>query len=91
MRLTRWLRRRHDELRCKEVARVLQTHIDGELDAATAAKVSAHLESCRRCGMEASTYHDLKDSLTRLSEPVDPDAVERLRAFVDDLTTQESE
>ena len=86
-----WLRRRRDEMRCKEVARVLQTHIDGELDAETAAKVSSHLEACRRCGMEASTYRELKDSLTRLSEPVDPDAVERLRAFVDDLTTQESE
>lgn len=82
-----WLRRRRDELRCREVARVLQTHIDGELDAATAAKVTAHLEACRRCGMEASTYRDLKESLTRLSEPVDADAVERLRGFVDDLVT----
>jgi anti-sigma factor RsiW len=83
-----WIRRRCDELRCKQVARVLQSHIDGELDATTAEKASAHLDACLRCGMAAAEYRDLKARLTRFSEPADVHAVERLRAFVHDLTHQ---
>ncbi len=89
--MRRWLRRRRDALRCKHVARVLQSHIDGELDPVTAEKVSAHLDACLRCGMAASTYRDLKARIARLSEPVDVDAVERLRAFVDELTAHEAD
>lgn len=89
--MRRMFRRRRDELRCEEVARVLQSHVDGELDAATAEKVSTHLDACLRCGMAASTYRDLKARLARLSEPVEVDAVERLRAFVDDLTAHEAD
>jgi anti-sigma factor RsiW len=89
--MRRWFRRRRDELRCQEVANVLQSHIDGELDQATAEKVSTHLDACLRCGMAASTYRELKSKLARLSDPVDVDAVERLRAFVDELTEHEAD
>jgi anti-sigma factor RsiW len=81
----RWLRRR-DEMHCKEVAKILKTHVDGELDPETAEKVSSHLDACLRCGMAATTYRELKARLARMSEPVDAESVERLRAFVDDLT-----
>lgn len=85
--MTRLLRRRaRDELNCHDVARVMQTYLDGELDHPTARKVAAHLDDCHRCGLEASTYRELKRRLSRLGGPVDPQAVERLRAFVNDLT-----
>ncbi len=80
-----WRRRRRDEMDCREVVHLLQAHLDAELDPVTAAKVSSHLEACRRCGMEAETYRELKARLARLSDPVDEEAVARLRAFVDEL------
>ena len=48
---------------CREVGRILQTYLDGELVPSKVAKVTAHLERCRRCGMEAGTYARIKDSL----------------------------
>ncbi|MDP8961267.1 MAG: zf-HC2 domain-containing protein [Actinomycetota bacterium] len=84
MRLRRH-RRHADELDCREVARVLQAYLDAELDQHTARKVSRHLEDCRRCGLEASTYRELKQRLADMRRPVDPEVVERLRMFVDEL------
>ncbi len=84
-----WRRRRVDGLDCREVARVLQTYLDRELDEHTSRKVSHHLEDCRRCGLEASTYRELKKRLSDMRRPVDPEVVERLRDFVDKLTNDE--
>lgn len=70
---------------CREVARVLQTYLDGELDQRTAEKAAAHLEVCRRCGLEADTYRQLKEALAKRAEPVDTEALERLRAFTHEL------
>lgn len=77
-----WLRRRRvrDEATCAEVARVLQRHLDGEIDELTARRVERHLERCRRCGLEARTYEAIKDALSRAA-PVDRGALERLREF----------
>ncbi|MDP8928281.1 MAG: zf-HC2 domain-containing protein [Actinomycetota bacterium] len=81
-----WHRRHADSLDCRQVARVLQAYLDRELDQHTARKVSHHLEDCRRCGLEASTYRDLKQRLSDLGRPVDAEVVERLRIFVDKLS-----
>lgn len=70
---------------CHEVARVLQHYLDGELDQRTAEKAAAHLEVCRRCGLEASTYRQLKEALARRAEPVDEEALRRLRSFTQEL------
>ncbi|MGH3440486.1 MAG: zf-HC2 domain-containing protein [Nitriliruptorales bacterium] len=70
---------------CREVARVLQTYLDGELDQRTAEKAAEHLEACRRCGLEADTYRQLKEALAKRAEPVDVEALERLRAFTQEL------
>lgn len=78
--------RRREELDCHEVARVLQAYLDQELDRGLAREVADHLDDCHRCGMEAETYRRLKASLSNLRQPVDPESVERLRRFVDDLT-----
>ncbi len=81
-----WRRDEPEQLDCHEVARNLQQHLDDELDQATARQVAAHLDDCRRCGLEAETYRQLKQRLSRFSGQVEPQAVERLRAFVDELT-----
>lgn len=73
-------------LECHKVARVLQTYLDGELDRRTAEKAAAHLEVCRKCGLEADTYRQLKEALARRAEPVDTEALDRLRAFTHELT-----
>lgn len=65
-----------------QVTRILQAYLDGETDEATARRVAAHLEDCRRCGLEAETYRKIKDMLARRSEP-DADRLERLRGFAE--------
>jgi anti-sigma factor RsiW len=81
-----WRSRRGDEVDCAEVARILQQHLDGELDEESARAVSRHLEACLRCGMEASTYRELKRQLARARRPPDAEAIARLREFADELT-----
>jgi anti-sigma factor RsiW len=61
--------------------RVLQSYLDGHTDELTAQRVAKHLEACRRCGLEAATYREIKAALTRSAEPPDRQAIERLRAF----------
>jgi anti-sigma factor RsiW len=75
---------------CHDVGRVLQSYLDDELDPARVKKVAAHLEQCRRCGMEADTYARIKESLARVARdglvhPEDQLSIERLRRFADTL------
>lgn len=81
--LTWWGRMRGDRevASCLEVGRVLQSYLDGQVDELTARRVSRHLEMCRRCGLEAETYTNIKAALARRGADVDPRAVERLKAF----------
>ncbi|MEV6946994.1 anti-sigma factor [Streptomyces sp. NPDC051172] len=60
--------------------RVLQAHLDGEVDDATARRVVEHLADCRACGLEADLYREIKKSLVRQQRP-DDWAVAGLRAF----------
>ena len=75
---------------CHEVGQRLQTYLDGDLDPDQVAKVVAHLEHCRRCGMEADAYSRIKQSLQRVARqgvvhPEDRLSIERLRRFADGL------
>jgi anti-sigma factor RsiW len=73
---------------CHQVAKVLQSYLDGETPAPTTRMVAAHLETCRKCGLEANTYLAIKAAIaSRAPEAsaVDADAVERLRHFADGL------
>ena len=73
---------------CLRVTRVLQSYLDGEVDAVTSARVAKHLEQCRRCGLKASTYRAIKAAITQVGPdvaPVDAEAIERLRRFAEDL------
>jgi anti-sigma factor RsiW len=71
---------------CMQVMRVLQAYLDGQADELTARRVANHLAACRRCGLEAATYREIKRSLARRGAPADPGALERLRAFASALS-----
>ncbi len=74
---------------CAEVARILQPYLDGETGAQTRRLVSAHLDDCRDCGLEAETYRAIKESLRGCNEP-SPEALDRLRHFADELSEHSS-
>lgn len=67
--------------RCLRTSRVLQRYLDGEADDLTAARVAEHLETCRRCGLQARTYQAIKDALRAGSRDIDDLALRRLHAF----------
>jgi len=73
-------RRMAMQMSCAEVGAVLQQYLDGELDQTTSPLVEAHLEMCRRCGLEASVYTDVKDALAAQGD-LPEDSVRRLREF----------
>jgi anti-sigma factor RsiW len=66
---------------CREATRELQSYLDGETNEITAERLHLHLEACRRCGLEASVYREIKKALARRAPLVDRATVERLRAF----------
>lgn len=81
------LRRRRMPPDCREVARVLQSFIDGELPASQADDVALHLEHCERCGIEEDVYRQVKQSLEQLAVAPDPEAIRRLRNSAEALTS----
>jgi len=85
-----WLTRRRAMMSCRQVHRVLQSYLDGQLDEVTAKRVERHLEACRRCGLEASTYTEIKTALAR-RRGLDPAAVERLTDFARRLPREAGE
>lgn len=74
---------------CAEVAVVLQSYLDAEIDDLVARRVERHLEMCRRCGLEADIYRAIKDAVARRATPLDPGTVERLRLFGERLATED--
>lgn len=70
---------------CLQVMRVLQSYLDGHTDEVTARRVANHLEACRRCGMEASVYREIKAALARQTTPLDDGSLERIRQFSSSL------
>ncbi len=82
--------RRKGGARCIEVGRLIQTYLDGGLDAASAAKVSHHLDACRRCGLAAEDYRRLKAALTSAAMPVPDEPLQRLQRLASDLASGEA-
>lgn len=66
---------------CGEVGQWLQHYLDGQLDERRSQRLSAHLEDCRRCGLEADTYRRIKHSLAEHPSAVPADSLARLREF----------
>lgn len=75
--------------RCVRTARVLQRYLDGETDETTARRVAEHLESCRRCGLQARTYNAIKRSLRSGVGEVDDLTLHRLHAFTRSLADRD--
>lgn len=80
--MIRPFRRRWGPLDCREVAALLQLFLDGELDGDRGREVARHLEDCRRCGLEADTYREMKAALRRGAREPSAESVQRLRQFV---------
>jgi anti-sigma factor RsiW len=85
-----WGRRRRSDVNCREVGKVLQSYLDNNVEEDFAEKIAEHLEACKECGLEAETYRQIKTTLAGRMPEVDSAAVERLRAFGDQLTSDEN-
>ena len=70
---------------CMRVKPLLQPYLDGHISEEEAVLVSRHLDACRRCGLAAETYRQIKAGLSRLADKPDPEAVSRLERFVEGL------
>ena len=79
--------RRKGGSRCIEIGRQIQTYLDGGLDPTNAAKVSSHLNACRRCGLTADDYRRLKSALAESSTPMPAEPLQRLQALAADLAS----
>ena len=76
-------------LNCIQVRRVVQRHLDGELDDRTSELLRLHLDECRRCGLAADHYRHIKNALSGIGD--DREAIERLRRFAGDLASTPSD
>lgn len=74
-------RRSNGQLDCHAVGELLQQYLDHEIDDERGRLISAHLEDCRRCGLEADTYEHIKETLAAQRADVPQDSVDRLRDF----------
>ena len=83
----RWYRLKSRSVNCRELGKVLQSYLDGDLEPDFADKISAHLENCRKCGLDLDTYQQIKDSLAAKLPEVDPEAISRLRQFGNELSS----
>ncbi|MEX2621703.1 MAG: zf-HC2 domain-containing protein [Egibacteraceae bacterium] len=80
------MRGRTRTLRCRTVARLVQAYLDGELHDRRGVLIADHLDRCRDCGLDAQTWLWLKSTVAGLQTPDESEQLERLRAFVEDLT-----
>lgn len=74
-------------LNCHQVGEMLQEYLDGNIDAERAERIEAHLEECRRCGLEAETYERIKATLAAQRPEIPEESIERLRAFGERLAS----
>lgn len=72
-------------LSCQQVAHVLQSFLDQEVDPSTVERIEDHLEQCRRCGMEAEVYREIKEALSRATPVVPELTLRRLHRFGEEL------
>jgi len=82
------------QVRCHSAARELQAYLDGEADAGSSRMVAAHLEECRRCGLEGSAFAAIKAAIGSgrdAGQPVemDPLVLARLERFASGLSRTE--
>ncbi len=69
------------DLSCQEIMEVLQSYLDGETDAAVARDVAGHLGKCHHCEVESQVYDRIRSSLGQRQVAVDPEVMQALNAF----------
>lgn len=74
---------------CRKVGKVLQTHLDGELDDTRRRMVAAHLEECERCGLEADVLAGVRAALRSRRDHLPVATAAALREFSDRLVNGE--
>ncbi len=82
--------RRKGGARCIEIGRLVQSYLDGTLDADATANVARHLDACRRCGLATDDYRRIKSALNRSVEPLPAESLQRLRAFAANLAAEDA-
>ncbi|WP_223863642.1 anti-sigma factor [Streptomyces sp. 5-10] len=75
--------------RCPLGAPMLQSYLDGELDAPAAARVRTHVAECHRCARELAVYQRISEALAARGT-VDEAVLDRLRDFAESLAERES-
>lgn len=75
-------------MNCSDVAKVLQSYIDGEISADIASKVAVHLDGCNGCCIDRDNYQQIKASLSHLRRNLDPEATERIVNFIERIDAQ---
>jgi anti-sigma factor RsiW len=82
-------RRRVDRpMSCRQVGRLLQRYLDEDLDEVAARRIMHHLEDCRRCGLEAAAYTEIKATLARRGAQLPAGMLARLREFGERLARE---
>ncbi|MDX5445997.1 MAG: zf-HC2 domain-containing protein [Zoogloeaceae bacterium] len=71
-------------INCESVVAHLLEYLDGELDAATLARIERHLAQCRECCSRAEFERALRHRLRDLGEPAAPERLtRRIRALLE--------
>ena len=68
-------------MHCEEAKRLLQADIDGELDAASSARLAAHTADCADCQAERAALADLKQAVKQGQVHAAPEALRRRLAI----------
>jgi anti-sigma factor RsiW len=76
---------------CREVGLRIQSYLDDELDSERMAQISAHLDMCVDCGVEADVFRQIKADLASQAPATDDAALERLRQFSENIANVSSE
>ncbi len=77
---------------CPVDAAMLQSYLDGELDAGDAARVRSHVAECHACARELSLYQRISRALAARAEAgTDAATLGRLREFADSLAERETQ
>ena len=69
------------KITCREVGLRIQSYLDGELGPEWMERISAHLDVCEHCGIEADVFRQIKADLAAQAPATDDAALERLRQF----------
>lgn len=73
---------------CKQVGKLLQEYLDDQLNEAVRAKMQTHLMMCADCGLEYTTFLQLKHALADRRNALPEDAIRRLQQFSTKLAEQ---